>query len=579
MGDRLILANQATAAKRRVFFQVWSVIAAPGTMPSDSEAGGQPQISTNGGAWTDTGIGTLTLIGSGRYYADLTQTAVATAGDLIQTRYDDASTHESVGDSVHVVACDLDDALALGLSRLDVAVSSVAGASAAAVADAVWDEARSGHVASGSFGQGVASVQGAVTGSVDSVTGAVGTVAGQTLANLDAAISSRAAAATALSSADWTPTRAGKLDYLDAAVSSRSTYAGGAVASVTGDVGGNVVGSVASVAGAVGSVTGNVGGSVLGSVTGAVGAVTGNVGGSVASVVGNVGGNVVGSVASVVGAVGSVAGLTPGNLDTTVSSRAAAATALTNATWTDGRAAKLDNCDAPISGVGVAPSAATVADAVWNEEQSGHVSAGTFGKYVDATVSSRVPSTGAGAGTLTVTVTVSAVPLAGVALTLRDSASGTYLGAGTTNASGQVVMPHSGGVLQVIGLRAGYTFGVVTTANLGASDVATASMTGTATTLTPSGTPGLCSVQGTLRNPAGTLQSGVNGSIKLKTTPQDYAGNLIKGDRVDATSNSSGVIAWEVPQGAVCLVSIPGYVPETEITIPASGAVDLSTLL
>lgn len=46
------------------------------------------------------------------------------------------------------------------------------------------------------------------------------------------------------------------LNNLDAAVSSRSTYAGGAVASVTGNVGGNVVGSVASVAGNVGGVSG-----------------------------------------------------------------------------------------------------------------------------------------------------------------------------------------------------------------------------------------------------------------------------------------------------------------------------------
>jgi hypothetical protein len=45
------------------------------------------------------------------------------------------------------------------------------GASAATIAAAVWDEARSGHVTSGSFGQGVASVQGNVTGSVASVTG------------------------------------------------------------------------------------------------------------------------------------------------------------------------------------------------------------------------------------------------------------------------------------------------------------------------------------------------------------------------------------------------------------------------
>lgn len=108
----------------------------------------------------------------------------------------------------------------------------------------------------------------------------------------------------------------------------------GAVGSVTGNVGGNVTGSVGSVVGAVGSVTGNVGGNVtgsvgsvvgaVGSVTGAVGSVTGNVGGNVvgtvASVVGNVGGNVTGSVGSVVGAVGSVTGNVGGNVTGSVGS-------------------------------------------------------------------------------------------------------------------------------------------------------------------------------------------------------------------------------------------------------------------
>lgn len=45
--------------------------------------------------------------------------------------------------------------------------STLTGATAAA---AVWDEARAGHTTAGTFGQGVASVQGNVTGSVDSVT-------------------------------------------------------------------------------------------------------------------------------------------------------------------------------------------------------------------------------------------------------------------------------------------------------------------------------------------------------------------------------------------------------------------------
>ncbi|MBL8012287.1 MAG: hypothetical protein JNN05_00425, partial [Candidatus Omnitrophica bacterium] len=41
------------------------------------------------------------------------------------------------------------------------------------IVDKVWDESRSAHVTSGSFGQGVASVQGNVTGSVNSVTSGV----------------------------------------------------------------------------------------------------------------------------------------------------------------------------------------------------------------------------------------------------------------------------------------------------------------------------------------------------------------------------------------------------------------------
>lgn len=64
---------------------------------------------------------------------------------------------------------------------------------------------------------------------------------------------------------------------------------------ITGNITGNLSGSVGSVTGAVGSVTG-----AVGSVTGNVG---GNVVGSVGSVTGNVGGNVAGSVASVTAGV------------------------------------------------------------------------------------------------------------------------------------------------------------------------------------------------------------------------------------------------------------------------------------
>jgi len=68
--------------------------------PETGEAGGQPEISTNGAAWTTTGIGTLTSTGNGSYYAMLTTSAVSTAGRFIQVRYKSSNTSEARGTSV-----------------------------------------------------------------------------------------------------------------------------------------------------------------------------------------------------------------------------------------------------------------------------------------------------------------------------------------------------------------------------------------------------------------------------------------------------------------------------------------------
>ncbi len=129
-------------------------------------------------------------------------------------------------------------------------------ATLAQIADAVWDEARSGHATAGTFGEYVFADTVRLSGD-----------------------------ATAADNAEA---------FFDG-----TGYAGtgNTIPTVTnvGTVTGNVNGSVGSVTGAVGSVTG-----AVGSVTGNVG---GNVVGSVASVTGNVGGNVVGSVASVTAGV------------------------------------------------------------------------------------------------------------------------------------------------------------------------------------------------------------------------------------------------------------------------------------
>ena len=133
---------------------------------------------------------------------------------------------------------------------------AIAADGATEIADAVWNSTRAGHAVAGSFGEGVASVQGNVTGSVGSVTGAVGSVTGAvgsvaangiTAASIaTGAIDADALATdgtTEIADAVWNATRAGH--------TTGGTFGEG-VASVQG----NVTGSVASVTGAVGSVTG-----------------------------------------------------------------------------------------------------------------------------------------------------------------------------------------------------------------------------------------------------------------------------------------------------------------------------------
>jgi hypothetical protein len=105
--------------------------------------------------------------------------------------------------------------------------------SAADNADAVWDEARSGHATAGTFGEGVASVQGDITGNVGgNVVGSVGSVSGNVGGNVAGSVGSlgtqakadvNAEADAALADVGVTTTVTGRID---AAVSTRLATAG-----------------------------------------------------------------------------------------------------------------------------------------------------------------------------------------------------------------------------------------------------------------------------------------------------------------------------------------------------------------
>lgn len=152
------------------------------------------------------------------------------------------------------------------------------------------------------------------------------------------------------------------------------------------------------------------------SVTGAVGSVTGAVG----SVTGNVGGNVVGSVGSVTSAV---------TLPSIPANWITAAGIAANAIDADALAA---DAVTEIWAGSTAPAASAIADAVWDEARSGHTSAGTFGLYLDAQVS---------------TVSGGSLTAADIADAVWDEAISGHLTAGSTgnalNAAGSAGDPWS----------------------------------------------------------------------------------------------------------------------------------------
>lgn len=101
----LLTVNEPDPDLRTLVFQL---VLADGLTPALGEAGGQPQISVNDGsgwsAWTNTGIGTLSAIGHGRYDATLDVSILSTVGTRVESRYASVNTAECPGDSAVVVA-------------------------------------------------------------------------------------------------------------------------------------------------------------------------------------------------------------------------------------------------------------------------------------------------------------------------------------------------------------------------------------------------------------------------------------------------------------------------------------------
>jgi hypothetical protein len=290
--------------------------------------------------------------------------------------------------------------------NLDAAVSGASAPSAADVADAVWDEAISAHLTSGTTGAGLNAAGSAGDPWATVLPGAYGAgTAGKILGdNLNATISSR-------SSQTSVDTLTGYVDTEVAAIKAKTDYLPSATAGAAGGLliaGSNAATSV----NITGNLTGNVTGSV-GSVTGAVGSVTGAVG-SVTAGVTLASGTHTGAVIPTVTTLTNLPAITSGWL--TASGIAAGA----------------------LNGKGDWLNAAGVAGAVWNAAISSYGTTGTYGERIEVNLDAQVSgiSGGGGGGSLTAdqVTAMSAIlgiptsgttptdPTTGILDTIRDAA-------------------------------------------------------------------------------------------------------------------------------------------------------------
>lgn len=321
-----------------------------------------------------------------------------------------------------------DGAITAGTFAADaITAAKVAADVSAEIADAVWDEARSGHVAAGSFGEGVASVQGNVTGSVGSVTGAVGSVTGAvgsvasggiTAASIaTGAVDADALAADAVAEiADgvWDEAASGHTaagtfgQYLQ--VVRNGTAQAGAATTVTLDASASATddlynGQYLFLVGGTGAgqsrvIVDYVGSTKVATVDRAWATNPDSTSVFVIFPSSNAKQDTSGQVTVGGFATDAVnAAALAADAVTEIQSGLATAAALNTVddfldTEVAAIKAKTDNLPAAPAATGDIPTAATIADAVWDEATTGHVTAGTFGEQLKTDVDAILADTG-----------------------------------------------------------------------------------------------------------------------------------------------------------------------------------------
>jgi hypothetical protein len=183
-------------------------------------------------------------------------------------------------------------------------------------------------------------------------------------------------------------------------------------------------------------------------------------------------------------------------------------------------------------------TAANVADAVWDEQQTEHVTAGSFGKYLDADISGLGSGSGLYAYEIVVCVSTTGTPVPYARLAVRNTNQTTLLATGTSDATGSAVFQLDSDSFTVVAAATGYVFSGYDTIAVFASGTDT--ITGYAFDPGSPSSPDLCRVYGYVADLFGTPEIGARVSAHLPRGVTRSGNLIISPFTVSAETDSTG---------------------------------------
>jgi hypothetical protein len=184
--------------------------------------------------------------------------------------------------------------------------------------------------------------------------------------------------------------------------------------------------------------------------------------------------------------------------------------------------------------------------------------------------------TGGGSNAVTINVKASAANVVDCYVEVWDSAGTSFISRTTTNSSGNVSFDLDNGTYTIKMHKAGYYFANQTLTVDGAESVA---YTGTILTPTAPTDPSLCKVYGYYFDPSGNTFPAIKSMVKMSVA-YEAADNNYFVESINGTYNTTtGELSFNIVQGADAILDIPFLNIKKRFTVPAETLYKISDII